>query len=477
MRRINLLKSTPFRLAIIVAALFISSFLVAAAVTYQLFRSELADRLDATIQDTYSVLADAYGDRDVTDLVEAVASHANSTSGDNAVYLLQSKDGQRLSGNIASADVPLGWSTVDGSLLGFPSGKDYRVYSNKVDDQPLIVGRSFEESQEYLEIVRSSFGWATIAVLALAVAGGALLAYRVQRRLEAIATTMRDIGSGKLDARISLVGNGDDVDVLSAQVNDALGRLAALVEGMRQVSTDIAHDLKTPLQRLSLTIDQAIDKLSAGGDGNAELLEAKEESTQINATFDALLRIAQIEAGARRARFRAIDMQQCVATIAEIYTDVAADNGQELVLSETTCDPMLVDGDEELLVQLFANAVENAIRHCPQSARIEIGASLIADRVRVEVADNGPGIPESEREKVFQRLYRLDKSRTTPGTGLGLSLAKAIADLHYAQIIMLDNRPGLRVEVNFPISKRARTRHGATSPVSRSAEGTVDHEF
>jgi signal transduction histidine kinase len=370
MRRVNLLKSTPFRLAIIFAALFIVSFLVAAIVTYQLLKSDLADRLDRTIQDTYSVLIDSYDDRDVTDLIEAVSSHANSASGHDSIYLLMSKDGQRLSGNIARANVPAGWSTVDGSALGLPSGMEYRVFSSNVDNQPLIVGLSFEESQEFQEIVRSGFGWATVMVLALAIAGGAFLALCVQRRLEAIAATMLAVGSGKLDARIPLVGNGDDVDMLSAQVNDALGRLASLVEGMRQVSTDIAHDLKTPLYRLSLTIDQAIDKLSLGKDVNSELLQAQVESNQINATFDALLRIAQIEAGARRARFRGVDLKLCLETIAEVYLDVAADNGQELVLQSANEGSMSIDGDQELLVQLFANLVENAIRHAPAGSHI-----------------------------------------------------------------------------------------------------------
>jgi signal transduction histidine kinase len=454
MRRVNLLKSTPFRLAIIFAALFIISFLVAATITYQLLKNDLADRLDRTIQDTYSVLIDSYGDRDVTDLVEAVSSHANFASGHDSIYLLQSKDGQRLAGNIAKANVAAGWSTVDGSAVGLPSGMEYRVYSSNVDNQPLIVGLSFEESQEFEEIVRNSFGWATVMVLVLAGAGGAILAFRVQRRLEAIAATMRDVGSGKLDARIPLVGNGDDVDMLSVQVNDALGRLTSLVEGMRQVSTDIAHDLKTPLNRLSLTIDQAIDRLASGEDVGSELLQAQAESNQINATFDALLRIAQIEAGARRSRFRSVDLKLCLETIAEVYADVAADNGQELVLKLPDAKSMSVDGDQELLVQLFANLVENSIRHCPRGARIEISGSHLADAVRIDIADNGPGIPEEEREKVFQRLYRLDKSRTTPGTGLGLSLVKAIADLHHARIKVSDNNSGLRIGILFPVPRR-----------------------
>jgi signal transduction histidine kinase len=144
----------------------------------------------------------------------------------------------------------------------------------------------------------------------------------------------------------------------------------------------------------------------------------------------------------------------CLETIAEVYVDVAADSGQKLVLKSADHGSMSVDGDQELLVQLFANLVENAIRHAPAGSHIEISASITPDAIRIDIADDGPGIPEAEREKVFQRLYRLDKSRTTQGTGLGLSLVKAIADLHHATIELLDNRPGLRVVMRFPILRQ-----------------------
>ncbi|QND54550.1 HAMP domain-containing histidine kinase (plasmid) [Phyllobacterium sp. 628] len=450
MRHIDLFKSTPFRLAIIFAMLFIVSFLVAGIVTYQLLKRELADRLDQSIQDTYSVLTASYGDGDVTDLSDNVKSHVLSTLEDNRVFLLQSKSGERLSGNIVKADVPPGWSTADGAKLGIASNFRYRVYSSYVDQQPLIVGISFEENDEYLRIVFVSFAWSTLMVLALATAGGIILASRVQKRLETVASTMRDVGSGKLDIRIPLVGNGDDIDRLSGQVNDALDRLASLVEGMRQVSADIAHDLKTPLNRLSLTISQAIDKADNGANVSAELLRAQEESGHINATFDALLRIAQIEAGSRRSRFSRVNLSECLETIMDVYSDVAEDRKQELFLSQSAHDPMQLVGDRELLIQLFVNLVENSIRHSPEGSIIRINATSTEKTVMIEIADNGPGIPAEERGKVFQRLYRLDKSRTTPGTGLGLSLVKAIADLHRAKITLDDNHPGLRVLLEFP---------------------------
>ncbi|SDP70166.1 HAMP domain-containing sensor histidine kinase [Phyllobacterium sp. OV277] len=450
MRRIDLLKSTPFRLAVIFAALFIASFLVAGVVTYQLLKHELADRLDQTIQDTYTVLTASYGDGDVTDLSDTVTSHVQSTSRHDRIFLLRSKDGARLAGNIENADVSPGWSTIDSTKLGLQSNERYRVFSGQVDKQPLIVGITFEENDEYLRIVFISFAWASVMVLALATIGGILLATRVQRRMETITSTMRDVGSGKLNVRIPLVGNGDDIDRLSEQVNDALDRLASLVEGMRQVSTDIAHDLKTPLSRLSLTISQAIEKADKGTAVAADLLQAREESGNINATFDALLRIAQIEAGSRRSRFTQLDIRECLETIVDVYADVAEDKKQLIKLTLHPNESLPVTGDRELLIQLFANLTENSIRHCPAGAKISLSAKSIDRTIIVEFADNGPGIPAEERAKVFQRLYRLDKSRTTPGTGLGLSLVKAIVDLHRARINLEDGHPGLHVILTFP---------------------------
>ena len=451
MRRIDLLKSTPFRLAIIFATLFIMSCVVAGFITFPLLKQELADPLDQTIQDTYAILTASYGEGDASELSETVTSHVLSSSGLGRVFLLSSKDGQRLAGNIEKAEVPSGWSTVEGMRLGLANDEPYRVYSGQVDKQPLIVGMSFRENEEFLRIVFISFAWASVMVLILAAAGGVFLASRVQKRLETVASTMRKVGSGKLDVRIPLVGNGDDIDRLSEQVNQALGRVSSLVEGMRQVSTDIAHDLKTPLNRLSLTISQAIDRAGRGSSIVADLKRAQDESHHINATFDALLRIAQIEAGSRRSRFSGIDLRECLETIMEVYADVADDRKQQLRLSLEPNVAFTMTGDRELLIQLFANLVENSIRHSPEGAKIWINATRSNAAINVDVADNGPGIPVEERDKVFQRLYRLDKSRTTPGTGLGLSLVKAILDLHQASIALQDNAPGLRVKLSFPV--------------------------
>ncbi len=261
---------------------------------------------------------------------------------------------------------------------------------------------------------------------------------------------MSDVSGGDLARRIPLEGNGDDIDVVATHMNQALDRLSALVEGMRQVSADIAHDLKTPLNRLKMTVEQAIEQGGRGEDVQTLLIDAREESDRINATFEALLRISQIEAGARKARFRPVDLSDIMASVAEIYSSVAEDSGQSLDFATRPASPCMVNGDRELLTQLFVNLVENAINHCPPMTRITLALQAEDDGFSASVSDDGPGIPEAERELVFRRLYRLDKSRTTSGSGLGLSLVKAIADLHAAHITLADRHPGLGITLLFP---------------------------
>ncbi|MFC3326550.1 HAMP domain-containing sensor histidine kinase [Mesorhizobium cantuariense] len=451
----RLLRSTPFRLALTFAFLFVLAFVLSGAIVYQMMSADLAERLDDTIEETYAVVAATYADNDLKELVETVGSHSMRSLKKEQLFSLTDAAGNRLAGNFTAAGLPDGFSMFDTEMPGVPPGAEYRAYSGSVGGNTLTVAFSLSETEELERIVLMSFGWGTLIIAGLAVAGGALLASRVQRRLDGIAATMVDVSHGRLDTRIPLTGKGDDIDIVSSQINAALDRLSALVEGMKQVSANIAHDLKTPLNRLQMILDSASEKNLSGQNIAGELAEAHAESLQINETFDALLRIAQIEAGARRARFTDVDLGEILQTIAEIYADVAEDDGKSLSLLQLQETTDRIHGDRELLTQMVANLVENALRHCPSGTSIKLSVARHGDRIVASVADNGPGIPAEEREKVFQRLYRLDHSRSTPGSGLGLSLVRAIADLHGAVITLDDRRPGLAVAVGFPIAIRA----------------------
>ncbi|TIX90909.1 HAMP domain-containing sensor histidine kinase [Rhizobium sp. P44RR-XXIV] len=450
MHRGRLLRSTPFRLALSFGLFFILAFLMTGLAAYGLMKRELARSLDVSIRDTYSVAASTFSTNDLEDLVAAVSTYSALKRPEDQVFLLLGSKGEKLAGNVNAAPVEPGISTIPAAQLGMQDGDPVRVMAGSIGGNKLIVGQSYREIDRIEQIALMSFIWASVIIVATVILGGSVLARRTQQRLDSIEQTMIEVSAGNLLRRIPIRGNGDDIDVVSTHMNQALARLSGLVEGMRQVSADIAHDLKTPLNRLGLTIERSLQRLGKSKDVEDLMFDARDEIARINATFEALLRISQIEAGARKTRFKAVSLWDIMSSVAEIYTDVADDNLQTLKLARVDGDACIINGDRELLTQLFVNLVENAITHCPRDTTIILSLSHDADIYRASVSDNGSGIPEGERELVFRRLYRLDKSRTTPGSGLGLSLVKAIADLHAASIALEDNHPGLRVALNFP---------------------------
>ncbi|MDB5613802.1 MAG: signal transduction histidine kinase [Devosia sp.] len=444
----SLHRSTAIRLIAPLGFAFLVFLLLAGFAAFLLIQGELDARMRRQLEQTFAVITQSYAESDLTDLTELVRSHAAATAQEERVFLLRDGKGQKLAGNIDQAQVDAGWSVVPGSVLGLDADDGYQIYSGQVYDIELTVGASFEETDAVGAIVLNSLGLAGLAFTILIVIAALVIALRGQRRIDAIAATMHQVGRGELTSRIALRGNHDDLDDLSIQINQALDRLAGLVEGMRQVSVDIAHDLKTPLNRLSFTVQNAIDDDDAGKPVASLLQQAQDETRQINTTFDALLRIAQIESGARRARFKPMAILPVLETLYDAYEEVAREHGQTLVFTAAPLPPIV--GDRDLLTQLFANLIENAIRHCPPGTRITLAvAAEPGQSFSISVTDTGPGIPAAERERVFQRLYRLDKSRSTPGHGLGLSLVKAIADLHGASIEIGDNHPGLHIAIRF----------------------------
>jgi signal transduction histidine kinase len=269
------------------------------------------------------------------------------------------------------------------------------------------------------------------------------------RRIEAIAATCEPILAGDLGRRLPTRGIGDEFDRVAALFNAMLDRIEHLMAGLRQVSSDIAHDLRTPLTRLRQNLDAARRRSKDAASYEAAIDRAIAETDTILDTFAALLRIAQIEAGTRRAGFVPVDLSALLATVLEVYKPAAEEKGQQL--EGSVPNGVAVTGDRELLTQMLANLVENAIRHSPPGAGIDVTLSTeCGGEVEMVVADNGPGIPAEAREKVFQRFVRLETSRTTPGSGLGLSLVAAVADLHGIAVRLQDNRPGTRVCLRLP---------------------------
>lgn len=452
MRRADLWRHTALRLAVVISVGVLALVLMAGGIAYGLMQAQLTHRQTARVQESFDALRPAMHQGDDPDLIEAVRARIAASPDRSSVYMLKSAAGAVLAANVTDPGVAVGWTTVEGARLGIATDYPYRLLSGREGGYLLIVGQSDGDLDDLRELIANSLLWAALVVLAVATGAGAWLARRMQARLSAIDASMQRVASGDLTARLPVTGQGDDVDMIAGLVNAALARLADVLDAMRTVNEDIAHDLRTPLGRLRNRIEDAAGKLGQGQGGADDLSEALAECDQINTTFSALLSIAQIEAGDRTARFEALDLGAVLTDVVAIYAPVAEDAGMALVWVPVT--GAMIHGDHALLIQLFANLIENALCHCPPGTSITCALQGLVAQVR----DTGPGIPEAERGAVFRRLYRLVHSRTTAGSGLGLSMVQAIARLHGAEVTLGDGvaasgdapASGLVVEVRFP---------------------------
>src|SRR5689334_8242392 len=315
------------------------------------------------------------------------------------------------------------------------------------DGALLYVGYDAYPGAQVTEVIVRGFLVCLVSTVAVGVVLSLLTGLLVLRRVEAIGAASREIMAGDLRCRIPVGARGDEFDRLAGQLNAMLDRIADLVEDVRQVTNDVAHDLRTPLARLRQRLETARRKATTVGEYEAAVDGAIAETDAVLATFTALLRLAQIEAGTRRAGFAPVDLSCLLAGLAETYIPVAEDRGQSLRAAVEPGVP--VTGDKELLAQMLANLIENALTHTPPGSRVEVALSRGAGGPVATVADDGPGIPGAMRERVLRRFVRLEPSRSTPGSGLGLASVAAIARLHGIGLELADNGPGLRVTLRF----------------------------
>lgn len=457
-------RTTSFRLALGYTVLFVISVLVIMGTTYLAATAEMRSIARSSITTDLAALRTAFEAGGVIALQNRLAEQKDDSTGDRFLLIIGQRDG--VSGNLPAslwhagwADRKLGPDIVSQSpdlLRDADRNADGEVlllsYGETIGSFRVMAARNAHVIDEMQEIMWSALLWGCLATALLALLVGYIVSTGPTRRVEEIAATTRRIIAGRLDLRLPVSGRRDEIDRLAGDINAMLARIETLMDSLKQVSTDIAHDLRTPLSRLRQRL-YAVRGQTGVEDYEIAVDTAVEEADAIIETFNALLRIAQIEAGARKARFATVDVSQLVDKLADIYGEVAADAGHKLVVD--VAHGLTAWGDSELLAQMLANLVENAIRHVPAPGRIELVAALDDGRAVIEIRDDGPGVPEDEREKIFRRLYRVERSRTTSGSGLGLALVAAIAELHEARIEALDNGPGLRMRIVMPVLRSA----------------------
>jgi signal transduction histidine kinase len=449
------LRSSSFRLALVYMTLFGGSVLLLLTFIYWSTARYMAQQADATIEAEIAGLAERYQSSGITGLTNTISERMSRKPGGFSVYLLTDDNLRPLLGNISRwPDVPAtqdDWLDFRLEGGGWPSGEIHRARARAFQLRGgfhLLVGRDLYELQRTEQLIVRTLVWGLAITLVLGLIGGSMMTRSMVRRIEAFNQTSREIMSGDLSRRIPMNHSGDDFDDLAGNLNDMLDRITTLMEEVRRISDNIAHDLKTPLSRLK----NSLELLHAGSQKNAEsrttlIEQVIAEADGLLSTFNALLRIARIESGERHAAFAAVDLHQLLQDVVGFYAPLAEERQQDLTLTGSAV--AAVRGDRDLLFQAIANLLDNAIKYTPAQGRIKVELSEKAGHAWVTVADAGPGIPEQERNKVFRRFYRLEQSRGQPGNGLGLSLVAAVAKLHEITLRMEDNNPGLRVVLEF----------------------------
>jgi len=416
------------------------------------FEGEAIAGIEEEMKELISVRSRSNHQEMVQEIVER--SHPIGTT--HRVYLLTGTTDQPAVGNLTSVEgvsIPAreGWH----DLLITPARASSSGYLNlRLKVRPIVggytltVGRDISAAMKIREVFKKSSLAAAVIALTLGLTGGYILSRRTLQRIASVNRTAEAIHEGDLRQRIPLQGAGDEFDQLARNLNNMIERIEHLVETMREVTDNVAHDLRSPLNRLRNKIEVTLLREKKGDEYRQVLESAIGDIEEILTIFNAVLRIAQIESSAARDGFEAMDLSSIVSDVVELYLPAAEEKGISIAVEAGP--GALLEGDPQLLSQAVANLLDNSIKYTGPRCNIYVEVSRTDDRVTLKVADNGPGIPEKYREAVLGRFVRLDPQRSTPGTGLGLSLVAAVAHRHHASMRLEDNEPGLRVMLSFP---------------------------
>ncbi|MGE5780109.1 MAG: ATP-binding protein [Hyphomicrobiales bacterium] len=453
----KLLRTTAFKLTLVYLTVFalFAVFLLAyfAWNTRRLITEQITQTVDAEI----TGLAEQYRQGGIRRLVFVV--DARSRRPGSSLYLVTTRAGEGLAGNVGSLATGIletpGWTETAYRRLDDPDGVEHhalvRVFQLPAGFR-LLVGRDLEERERLYDIVLAAGRWSLAIVIVLGVAGGFFVTRRVLKRVDAMTETTRKIMDGDLAGRLPIAGTGDELDRLATNLNAMLERIEALMHGLKEVSDNIAHDLKTPLTRLRNRCEEALRLAEDESQYRAALESTIEESEALIRTFNALLMIARAESGQARDGMTDIDAAEIARGVGELYEPLADDKGIHLKVEAPAAAP--VHGNRELISQALANLVDNAIKYGAEmngtDAEIVVTAREEGDRILLAVADSGSGIPAADRGRAVERFVRLEQSRSQPGSGLGLSLASAVARLHGGELKLEDNHPGLRTVISLP---------------------------
>jgi signal transduction histidine kinase len=454
---VRLLRTNAFRLAAIYFGLFAVSVSALLVFIYFSTADFVEQQTEATIDAEITGLREQYRERGLTGLIEIIRARVAGQHSETALYLITDPSLQPLAGNLS------GWP---GAVPARPTRINFPVHSKgdggDASDTAmaavfplqggylLLVGRDLHDAQVFRSRITDTLAWAALLTLALGIVGGLFMTRNMLRRVEAVNRTSARIIHGDMSQRVPLTGSGDEFDQLAGNLNAMLDQIERLMAGMRQVTDNIAHDLRTPLARLRARLEVTLLERPDAQRYAEALRDTIAEADRLLGTFNALLSIAEAEAGSRRQTMAVVDVAEIARAVAELYEPAAEEKGLRLEI--VTGGRLAVRGDRHLLSQAIANLLDNALKYTPSGA-VTLSTRESAEGVRIEVADRGPGVPSDRREAVFDRFVRLEGSRSTPGNGLGLSLVRAVATLHGGAAWLEDNNPGVRAVITLPLAE------------------------
>jgi len=436
--------TSGFRLAIVFIMVFAMSVGVIGFSIWEQTRGTISAVEKSAITSDALVLSARYGEDGLLAASKAVQRLSAPTSPHHGLYLLVDREGDIVAGNLShwptGVTEPNIWyhktidqegRKVDGIFRAYDLPEGFR----------LLVGRDTDRGRQILKMLRTDFLSVVGEVLCLAVIGGAMMRTLLSRALADLNDVAGAISRGDLSARIRGTRGGRDLDRIAGTINEILDRTTSLLDGVRNVTSAISHDLRTPITRVRMRLEEASKIAADRPDLLDALSTASAELDRITSIFAALLRIAEIESGTRRSAFRRFDLAPHLASIVELYQTYADETG--LTLTLTNQQPLQMFGDPDMVQQALVNLLDNALKFSPPGGRIDVQAASDGEFVAVSVADQGPGISESDRLRVGERFFRAETARTTPGSGLGLSLVVSVCQLHGGVFLIADNAPGL----------------------------------
>lgn len=463
MRLSRLFTSSTFRYALVYVAMFGISVIGILAFVYWEAVSVVSEQTDETIRNEIASLSEHYQERGLGQLISVISERSGNRFGHRGIYLLADPDYRPLAGNLDS------WPAV---ARGEPGWVDFLI-GTEAAPRParqlarahtfilaggfrLLVGRDTTERTELRNLITEALLGALALTTFLAIAGGVVMSRNLLRRIDAINRGSQAILAGDFRRRMPIRGNDDEFDQLSANLNRMLERIEQLMAGMHNVANDIAHDLRSPISRLRSRLEVTLLSPQDADTYRAALEETISEIEEILATFNAILDIALAESGALRHDFEDIDLVSLVEDVADLYSPLAEESGSRMTVEVP--DTMAIRGNRHLLSQALANLVDNAVKYGAGHGPIALTLRREGTSVVLTVGDRGPGIPEDLRRKVLERFVRLEASRHAPGSGLGLSLVAAVAQLHDAELRLENNEPGLKVVLRLPATSAAPVR-------------------